>query len=299
MHDVELSPGRQSPGRAFKIGVVLNVAFVATEAAAGFLVDSLALLADAGHNLSDVLGLLLAWGAMQLAQRRPTAQRTYGLRRTTILAALANAVLLLVAAGAIAWEAFERLAEPRSGAGIAIMLVAFVGVIVNGITALLFIRGRREDLNVRGAFVHMVADAAISAGVVVAGLLIRFTGAAWIDPVTSLAIAAIIAIGTWDLLRDSINLVIDAVPGQVDLDAVKRALSGHPGISDVHHLHVWAISTTEIALTAHLVKPDGRLDDALLRDMDQGLRTRFGIHHATLQLEQQGCGPGAEDCPES
>ncbi len=278
--------GAPSANRAFAVGVGLNLGFVLLEAGFGLWANSLALLADAGHNLSDVFGLLLAWGASYLAARPPTARRTYGLRRSSILAALLNAVLLLVAVGGIAWEAVRRFGHPEPVAGGAVVGVALAGVVVNSATALLFFRGREHDLNVRGAFLHMAADALVSVGVVAAGLVIRFTGWAWVDPATSLAVVAVIAAGTWGLFRESLDLALDAVPEGIDPAAVESYLAGLPGVAAVHHLHVWAMSTTEVALTAHLVKPDGRLDDALLARAAEELRERFGIAHATLQLEQ-------------
>ncbi len=278
--------GAPSANRAFAVGVGLNLGFVLLEAGFGLWANSLALLADAGHNLSDVFGLLLAWGASYLAARPPTARRTYGLRRSSILAALLNAVLLLVAVGGIAWEGVRRFGHPEPVAGGAVVGVALAGVVVNSATALLFLRGREHDLNVHGAFLHMAADALVSVGVVAAGLVIRFAGWAWVDPATSLLVVAVIAAGTWGLFRESLDLALDAVPAGIDPAAVRAYLAGLPGVAAVHHLHVWAMSTTEVALTAHLVKPDGRLDDALLTRAAEELRERFGIAHATLQLEQ-------------
>jgi cobalt-zinc-cadmium efflux system protein len=239
--------------RAFAWGVALNVGFVAAEVGFGLYADSLALLADAGHNASDVLGLLLAWAAERLGRRRPTARRTYGLRRSSILAALLNAALLLIAIGAIAWEAVQRLARPEPVAGGTIMAVAAAGVVVNAATALLFLSGRTSDLNVRGAFLHMVADAGVSVGVVLAGLGMRLTGWLWLDPTASLAVVAVIAVGTWGLLRESADLALDAVPEGIDPAAVRDYLRGLPGITELHDLHIWAMSTTETALTVHLV----------------------------------------------
>lgn len=272
-------------GRAFAIGVGLNLAFVAVEAGFGLAVGSLALVADAGHNLSDVLGLLLAWGAAALAKQPPSGRRTYGWRKSSVLAALANAVLLLVAVGAIAWEAVRRLQAPEPVEGGVVAAVAAVGILVNGATALLFMRGQAHDLNVRGAFLHMVADALVSAGVVVAGLAVLWTGVLWIDPAVSLAVAAIIAVGTWGLLRESFDLSLDAAPRQTPMEEIRAYLAGLPGVTRVHDLHVWALSTTETALTAHLVRPAGG-DDALLAEVAQALQARFGVGHATLQVEQ-------------
>ena len=272
-------------GRAFAIGVALNLGFVAVEAACGLLSGSLALVADAGHNLSDVLGLLLAWGASILVRRRPTLRRTYGLRRSSILAALVNAVFLLVAIGAIAWEAARRFGEPGPVAGGTVIGVALIGLAVNGATALLFLRGQQHDLNIRGAFLHMAADAGVSLGVALAGVAILLTGWRWLDPAVSLAVVAIIFIGTWGLLRDSVNLALDAVPEGIDTAAVEAYLRGLPAVAGVHDLHIWAMSTTETALTAHLVLPRGRGGDALLARACRELHDRFGIEHSTLQVE--------------
>lgn len=280
-------------GRAFAVGILLNTAFIATEVTFGLLSDSLTLLADAGHNLSDVMGLLLAWGATNLERRSPTKRFTYGLRRTSVLAALANAILLLVSIGAIAWEAVRRLREPAPVAGLTIVWVAAVGVAVNGVTAWMFFGGRKGNLNIRGAFLHMAADAAVSAGVVVAGFVILNTGWVLIDPISSLVIVAVILVGTWGLLRDSINLVLDAVPRGIDPGAVQEYLEQLPGVAAIHHLHVWGLSTTETACTAHVVKNEPRLDDELLKRIAHELYERFGIEHTTIQFEH--CeGP---DCP--
>lgn len=272
--------------RAFLVGVILNVAFVAVEAVYGFMADSLALLADAGHNLSDVLGLLLAWGGTVLAQRQRTARRTYGWRRSTIYAALLNAVFLFVAVGGIGVEAVKRLAHPSPAAGTTIILVASVGVVINTVTALMFMAGRRSDLNIRGAFLHMAADAAVSVGVVLAGLGIVYTGWLWLDPAVSLAIAFVILIGTWGLMRDSVNLAMDAVPGGIDSEEVRNYLQGLRGVTGVHDLHIWAMSTTETALTAHLVQ-DGSVDPhEITAEAGEQLHERFGIGHSTLQWER-------------
>lgn len=272
--------------RAFAIGVALNIGFVAVEAIFGILSNSLALLADAGHNLSDVAGLLLAWGAAWLSRRRPTARRTYGFGRSSILAALGNAVLLLVAIGAIAWEAVRRFEDPQPVQGGVVVIVAAIGIAINTATALLFMRGRKGDINIRGAFLHMAADAGVSAGVVLAGLAISATGWLWLDPVVSLAIVAVIAIGTWGLLKDSIAMAIDAVPAGIDRDAVETYLRTLPGVTQVHDLHIWPLSTTSTALTAHLVRAaDDRVDDRLTAQITDELRERFGIGHATLQFE--------------
>ena len=273
-------------GAAFAIGTALNLGYVVVQVLFGFFAHSLALLADAGHNLGDVLGLLLAWWASHLVKTRPTERRTYGLGRSSILAALANAVFLLVATGAITWEAIRRFADPQPIAGGTVVWVAAVGIAVNTAPALLFMRGRKGDLNVKGAFLHMAADAAVSAGVVAAGVVILSTGWRWLDPVTSLVINAVIVWGTWGLLRDSTNLALDAVPTGIDTAQVRRYLESLPGVVAVHDLHVWGLSTTQTALTVHLVKPEAEIDDALLARTCEELRARFGIAHATIQLER-------------
>jgi len=272
-------------GSAFAIGVGLNSLFVAAEVAAGFFTNSLALLADAGHNLSDVLALLLAWGAVKLARRAPTERRTYGLRKGTILASLANAVLLLVAVGAIASESVHRFAEPATVSTGMVMVTAGLGVIINTATALLFMRGSQSDLNVRGAFVHMASDAAVSLVVVIGAGIIALTGLQWIDPVLSLGIAAVIVLGSWGLLRDSVNMAMDAAPPGVDVAAVRAWLCCLPGVEEVHDLHIWALSTTETALTAHLIRPANVDGDRFLHMACEGLAGRFNIGHATLQVE--------------
>jgi cobalt-zinc-cadmium efflux system protein len=266
--------------RAFAIGVGLNVAFVVAELIAGFRFDSLALTADAGHNLGDVLALMLAWAGVVLARRQPTPRRTYGMRRFSILAAIANAGILLIAVGAIAVEAIDRLQNPAPVEGGVVSLVAGIGIAINLGTALAF-RSGHADLNVRGAFLHMLGDAAASAGVVVAGLLIRTTGLLWIDPVTSLLLAALITWGTRDLARDSVNLALDAVPAGIDPHEVDALLRGLEGVVEVHDLHIWGMSTTDVALTAHLIRPCHGGEDALLATATQLLRERFGIAHAT------------------
>lgn len=271
-------------GRAFAIGIGLNTAFVLVEVGAGLWSGSLALLADAGHNLSDVLSLLLAWGASVLAKRAPTSRRTYGLRKGTILASLANAVLLLVAVGVIASEAVRRFMEPAEVATVPVMIVAGIGVAINTATALMFMRGH-EDLNVRGAFLHMAADAAVSLAVVIGGAVILLTGFDWIDPALSLLIAGVIVVGTWGLLRDSLDLALDAAPRGLDVEQVRGFLAALPGVTDVHDLHVWAMSTSETAMTAHLTRPDNADADAFLHRACEGLLDRFGIGHATLQVE--------------
>ena len=270
--------------RAFAIGIFLNTAFVAVEAFYGWKVNSLALLADAGHNLSDVAGLLLAWAGAFVSQLSPNARHTYGWRRGTILAAFANAVLLLVAMGSLGWEALGRLRAPEPTQWSTIMVVAAVGIIVNTITALLFMRGRQHDLNIRGAFLHMSADALVSAGVVVAGVLAMGFGWIWIDPVVSLLIAAIIVVGTWSLFRQSAHLLFDGVPEQIDLTAVRNYLESLPGVDRVHDLHVWAMGTSEVALTAHLVMPEGHPSDSFYQAATQELHERFEIEHVTIQV---------------
>jgi len=289
---------RIGTGRAFAIGVALNTAFVVVEAAFGLLANSLALLADAAHNLSDVLGLLLAWGAASLARRAPSGRFTYGLRGSTIIAAVANAILLLLACGGIAWEAIGRFGHPVTPSGTLMIWVALVGVGINAATAALFMRERHRDLNVRGAYLHMVADAAVSLGVVLAGVAILLTGRQWLDPVLSLLIVAVIVLGTWGLLRDSLRLSLHAVPGGVDLAAVREHLAGLPGVIEVHDLHIWAMSTTETALTVHLVMPEGHPGDAFLNELCRTLDSRHGVHHATVQIEMGDTGEACELSPE-
>lgn len=272
-------------GRAFAIGIALNLGFVVIEAGFGFFAHSMALLADAGHNLSDVLGLAMAWGGATLARRAPSKRFTYGLRGSSILASLGNALLLLVALGAIVLEAVQRFGNPAPIAGPTVSAVAAVGIAVNLATALLFARGRKHDINIRGAFLHMAADAAVSAGVVVAGLVIWRTGLGWIDPAVSLVIAVIIFWQTWGLLRESVEMSLAAVPRKIDYDAVGDALSALPGVTDTHDLHIWPMSTTETVLTAHLVIPRGHPGDGFLAEAQAMLHERFGIGHATLQIE--------------
>ena len=281
-------------GRAFAIGTALNVAFVIVETIFGLRANSVALLADAGHNLGDVLGLLIAWGASVLATRGPTTRRTYGFRSSSILAALANAIILLIALGAVAWEAVGRLSHPEPVASTTIIVVAAIGILINGATAMLFMSGRKGDLNIRGAYLHMLADAGVSAGVVIAGIVISLTGLYRLDPFISLGIALIIMIGTWKLLRDSVNLALHAVPAHIDPDDVQACLRGLPGVTDVHDLHIWGMSTTDVALTAHLVHPDAVHDDMFLLNACNTLKIRFGIGHATLQIER-GSTPHACD----
>ena len=284
-HDHGHHHGPPNYTRAFALGIALNLAFVVAEAVFGIRANSLALVADAGHNLSDVLGLGLAWGASVLSMRLPTPRRTYGLRRSSILAALVNAVILLIAIGGIAWEAIGRFRHPSPVASGTVMAVAAIGVLINGATALLFLRGRQQDLNIRGAYLHMAADAGVSVGVVLAGGVIAVTAWQWVDPVVSLVIVVLIAIGTWGLLRESFNLALDAVPEGIDPEAVNSYLAQLPGVVAVHDLHIWAMSTTEAALTAHLVTEGDRIDHALLTRACRELHDRFGIEHPTIQLE--------------
>ena len=271
---------------AFAIGIVLNTVFVVVEATYGWLSGSMALIADAGHNLSDVLSLILAWGASVLARRAPTERFTYGFKNSTILAALANAMLLLVAIGMILVETIERFSNPQPIEAGTVMVVAGIGIVINTATALLFLRGRKHDINIRGAFLHMAADALVSVGVVVAGALILLTGALWIDPLTSLVIVAVIAWGTWGLLKDSVKMSLLAVPDGVSEADVRAYLSGLDGVEAVHDLHIWPMSTTETALTAHLVMPRGHPGDAFLREIAEELEHHHAIGHATVQIEQ-------------
>lgn len=272
--------------RAFAIGVILNVAYILLETGAGLYANSLALLADAGHNLSDVLGLLLAWGAHVLSAVQPSKRRTYGLRGSSILAALANGLLLLVVTGGIAWEAIRRFGEPADVGGPIVIWIAAAGVIVNAVTAMFFFGGSKDDLNIRGAYLHMAADAAVSLGVVIGGVLISVFGWLWIDPIISLVVAVVIFLGTWGLFRESLDLALHAVPKGIDLDEVRATLEGLPGVAAVHDLHVWAMSTTEPALTAHLVKPEVVDEDEFLFNASHELHCKFGIEHVTLQIER-------------
>jgi cobalt-zinc-cadmium efflux system protein len=272
--------------KAFAFGIALNIIYVIVEFSYGLAINSMALIADAGHNLSDVLGLVLAWIASRLAKTIPTKTRTYGLRKSTILAALFNAVILLIAVGAITVEAVRKFIEPEPVAGNVIMIVAGIGVVINTITALLFISGRNKDLNIKGAFLHMAADAAVSLGVVFAGLIISLTHLYWIDPVISLIIVLVITIGTWSLLKESFFLSMDAVPKNIDYDKVEKFLISVEGVKEVHDLHIWAMSTTEIALTAHLVMPVIPGNDSIMKKICSELHDRFGIEHTTIQIEK-------------
>jgi len=280
-------------GNAFAIGIALNLAYVVGEAFYGVVAHSLSLLADAGHNLGDVLGLAGAWLASTLGKRRPSGRYTYGLRRSSILAALANAIVLLVVTGGIAWEGIRRLIEPEPVGGFIIMVVAAVGIAVNGATALLFMAGRKDDLNIKGAFLHMASDALVALGVVIAGGVIMGTGWLWLDPAISLIVSAVLVVSTWGLLRDATNLALDAVPPGVDQAKVAAFLRNLPGVAEVHDLHIWGMSTTDTALTAHLVRPGASLDDDMLHRVCAELKERFGISHATFQVED---GSGAHPC---
>jgi cobalt-zinc-cadmium efflux system protein len=272
-------------GRAFAVGIALNLVYVVGEAVGGVFSGSLALLADAGHNLSDVLSLSLSWGAAVLSRRRPSGRFTYGLRSSSILAALANAIILLLVTGGIAWEAVGRFSDPVPVASTIVIWVAAAGILVNGVTALLFASGSPRDLNLKSAFLHMAADTVVTAGVVAAGIAIALTGWLWLDPVVSLVVSAVIVVGTWSLMKSAIGLALDAVPEGVDAAAVRAHLLATPGVTGLHDLHIWGMSTTETALTCHLVMPGGHPGDAMLNDIAQQLDHRFGIHHATIQIE--------------
>ena len=272
-------------GLAFAVGILLNGSFVIGETIYGFLINSVALLADAGHNLFDVLGLAAAWVAFHLAKRAPTARYTYGLKSSTILAALFNCMLLLIAVGGIGWEAVQRMWHPVEVPGFWVMAVAAIGIFTNGSTALLFMRGRQDDINIRGAYLHMAGDAAVAAGVVVAGFLMTKTGWLWLDPVTSLVIVAVIVLSSWGLLREALAMSMKAVPARINPDEVRQFLGKMKGVTNVHDLHIWALSTTDIALTAHLLMPKGHPGDPFLLEVTQELEHHFGIGHATLQIE--------------
>jgi len=280
--------------KRYTIAIVLNLGFVVVEAAAGFMANSTALLSDAAHNLSDVLGLALAGGAAWLAKQSTGAHRTYGFSKATVLAALANAIVLLVACGGILWEAVARFYRPAETQALFVVVVASIGVLINGGTALLFLSGRKEDVNVRGAYLHMVADAGVSAAVIVAGLAILFTGAQWIDPAISIAVVALILWGTWGLLRESLDLALDAAPRGIDVAAVRAFLAARPGVIAVHDLHIWAMGATEPALTAHLVRPEGG-DDDFLAALTHDIEHDFGIKHVTVQIERTARGDCGHD----
>ena len=280
-------------GRAFALAISLNVIFVAIEFSYGFIANSTALMADAGHNLSDVLGLLVAWGAAMLTRRAPDARYTYGLRSSSILAALFNALILMLACGAIGWEAVHRFSNPAPVEGVTVAIVAAIGVAINGFSAWLFMAGAKDDINIRGAYQHMAADAAISLGVVISGLAIMATGWAWLDPMVSIVIVLLILVSTWSLLKESLRLVLAAVPDNVDQAKVTQYLRAQPGVTSVHDLHIWAMSTTETALTAHLVMPAGYPGDAAVDAIVAGLKSGHAIHHCTLQVEM---GTTRHDC---
>ena len=278
-------PTRENYGRAFFIAIALNMTFVVVEFAYGFIANSTALMADAGHNLSDVLGLALAAGASILARKAANERYTYGLHSSSILAALANAMLLLIACGAIAWESIQRFSQPRAVAGLTVTLVAVIGVVINGFSALLFMKGSKGDLNIRGAYLHLAADAAVSAGVVIAGVAMMFTGWYWLDPVVSLIIVAVVIMSTWGLLRDSVQLALSAVPAHIEISAIDAYLREQPGVIDIHDLHIWGLSTTESALTVHLIMPGGYPGDAFMDNIRETLDKRFSVHHSTIQIE--------------
>ncbi|MDE8344853.1 MAG: cation diffusion facilitator family transporter [Acidocella sp.] len=280
-------------GSAFAIGIALNLAYLVGEVFYGIFAHSLALLADAGHNAGDVLGLATAWAASIMVKLRPSRRYTYGLRRTSILAALGNAIMLLIITGAIAWEGVLRLLHPEPTGGVVIMAVAAIGIFINGATALLFMAGRKDDINIKGAFTHMLADAAVALGVVIAGAVIFVTGWLWVDPVISFVVSGVIVMGTWSLLRDSMSLALDAVPPGVNAAKVDAFLRALPGVTTIHDLHIWGMSTTETALTAHLVRPGAGLDDDLLHEAAAELKAHYGISHATFQVED---GSGAHIC---
>lgn len=282
--------------RAFAVGVALNAIFVVIEVAYGVMANSLALITDAGHNLSDVLGLLLAWGATYLAKKKPSQRRTYGYSRATILASMFSGLLLLAAVAVISWEAVNRFFTPSEPAGQIIMVVAGIGVVINSVTAWFFVSGKDHDLNIRGAYLHMAADALVSLGVVISGFVIWKFGLKWFDPLSSLLIAAVIFWSTWGLLRDSLNLAIDAVPRDIDPEAIRKWLSDQPGVKGLHDLHIWPISTTQTALTAHLLMPDPPADDEFLHDLAMQLQAMFKISHATFQIER---GNGDHPCMQS
>jgi len=289
-HDHGYSHAPKNFGRTFAMATALNIALVAVQVFYGIVAHSVALLADAGHNFGDVLGLVIAWGAHFLARFNPTARYTYGFRSASILAALLNGVILLVATGAIAWEAVGRFFEPHEVAGMTVMIVAAVGILINGLSAWLLMAGQKSDLNIRGAFLHMMADAAVSFGVVIAGGLILLTGWNWLDPAVSIAISAVIVWGTWSLLREAINHSLDAVPVEIDPKEVASFLTSLPGVASIHDLHIWAMSTTETALTCHLVMPRGHPGDEFLQKLCEQLHDKFEIAHPTVQIELADAG---------
>ncbi len=274
-----------NPGRTFLITIFLNLVFVGVEFAYGLLANSTALIADAGHNTSDVLGLLLAWGAVILARKQPSKRYTYGLRSTSILAALANAMLLLLACGAIAWEAVHRFSQPPAIAGLTVSIVAAIGIVINSLSALLLMKGSKGDLNIRGAYLHMLADTAVSLAVVISGFVMFYSKWYLLDPIMSLVIVVVIVIGTWGLLRDSLKLALSAVPAHIDASAIDAYLCQLEGVTDIHDLHIWGLSTTENALTVHLVMPSGHPGDAFMDACVQTLKEQYSVHHSTLQIE--------------
>ena len=277
-------------GPAFAVGIALNAAYVVAEVIWGLMANSLALVADASHNFGDVLSLAIAWLAAWLTRRAPSQRYTYGLRGSSILAALTNAVLLLLVTGGVAWTAILRFLHPQPAGGMTMMIVAAAGVVVNAVTAAMFMAGRKEDINLRGAYLHMASDALVALGVVVAGGLILLTRWSWLDPAMSLVISGVIVVGTWSLMRESLDLAVQAVPSGVDATAVGDYLAALPGVSEVHDLHIWGMSTTETALTAHIVRPDAEVDDVLLQTISSELKSRFAVHHATLQIENGAAG---------
>ena len=283
--------GASGAGKAFLIGILLNFSFVVIEGSYGFVANSIALVADAGHNLSDVLGLVISWGALLLTRRKPTTRFTYGLRGSTILAALFNGIFLLIAVGAIALQAIQRLIAPAPVAEMTVIVVASIGIAINTATAMMFVAGRKNDLNVRSAFLHMAGDAAVSVGVVLAGIAMLYTGWLWLDPAVSLGIALLIVLGTWGLLRDALSMSLQAVPPGIDAEAVRAYLGSLPRVQAVHDLHIWPMSTSETALTAHLVVPGVPLDDGVLASVAAHLKEDFRIGHCTIQVET-----GAEPC---
>lgn len=284
-HNHHHSSSGLTHGKAFAIGIGLNIAFVVIEVVYGLLANSSALLADAGHNASDVLSLIFAWTASWLATLKPRGKYTYGWRKTTILVSIVNALMLFGAVGFIAWEAVDHLKNPAPVAGKQVMIVAGIGVVINAITAMLFMKGQKHDLNIKGAYLHMAADAGVSLGVVLSGLLIHFSGWSWIDPVTSFVIIAVIVWGTWKLFTDSVDLALDAVPKHIDAGKVREFLLSQSGVDDIHDLHIWAMSTTQVALTVHLIMPHGA-GDHFITDLQQSLHDMFGIGHTTFQVER-------------
>ncbi len=294
-HDHSHTHETKDFGKAFAIGIVLNVAFIIIEVVYGFIINSLALIADAGHNLSDVLGLVIAWVASYLVKKSATKKYTYGLKKSSVLAAFLNAMVLLVAIGIIIWEAIKRFAQPQPIEGTTIMIVAGIGVVINAATALLFFSGRNQDLNIKGAFLHMAADAGISLGVVLVGLVLTFTNYYWIDPVVSIVIAIVIFWGTWGLLKDSLNMALDAVPANIDKKGIENYLNSLPEVSGFHDLHIWAMSTTETALTVHLQLDSLPPYDSFIERVSDTLRHEYSIHHTTIQIES----PGEEECQQN